>query len=293
MKRAAWLLIILLLLADQAVAKKRYPATGMVLQTDRSLGMIEISCLPIPGYMDAMAMNLHFHGGKSLNDLKPGTMIDFTLVVDGTLASVADIHIHTYENSAQEPMAARQLKILENAASPNPPAVQELKIGQQVPDFTLTDQDNEPVVLSQFAGKVVAITFIYTSCPLPTFCFRLSNNFGVVDKKFHERIGQDLVLLSVTFDPAHDQPDVLKEYSRTWKKDDAKGWYFLTGQLSDIQAICGEFGMNFWQDEGLMTHSLHTVILDRRGRVAANLEGNEFTAQQLGDLLQSVMVHRN
>lgn len=47
--------------------------------------------------------------------------------------------------------------------------------------------------------------------------------------------------------------------------------------------------MNFWQDEGLITHALRTVILDRRGRIAANLEGNEFTAHQLGDLFAAIL----
>lgn len=293
MKRAATFSLLLLLFAGPCWAKKHYPATGLVLQFDRTLGTIEISCAPVAGYSEAMAMNLQVHSKRSLNGLRPGTMIDFTLTLDGTVAYVDDIRVHEYQNSAQEPMAARQLKILEDATTSKSQPALELAIGKQVPDFTLTDQNNQPVALSQFAGKVVAITFIYTSCPLPNFCFRLSNNFGVVYKKFRDRIGTDLVLLSVSFDPQHDQPDVLAQYSRTWIKQDDKGWYFLTGALPDVQAVCREFGMNFWQDEGLMTHSLRTVIIDRRGRVAANLEGNEFTAQQLGDLLQSIMIHAN
>jgi protein SCO1 len=47
--------------------------------------------------------------------------------------------------------------------------------------------------------------------------------------------------------------------------------------------------MNFWSDEGLLTHTLHTVVIDRQGRLASNIEGNQFTAQQLGDLVQTVM----
>jgi protein SCO1/2 len=53
------------------------------------------------------------------------------------------------------------------------------------------------------------------------------------------------------------------------------------------------FGMDFWSNEGLVTHSLHTVIIDRSGRLVANLEGNAFTAKQLGDLLQTVMDRRS
>ena len=99
---------------------------------------------------------------------------------------------------------------------------------------------------------------------------------------------KDLVLLSITFDPEHDQPETLADYARTWAKDH-KGWHFLTGPAVDVKNICLEFGVNSWQDEGFLTHSLHTVIVDRQGRIAANLEGNEYTAKQLGDMVEAVM----
>ena len=50
-----------------------------------------------------------------------------------------------------------------------------------------------------------------------------------------------------------------------------------------------EFGLNFWSTEGLITHTMHTVVIDRRGKVAANLEGNQFSPQQLKDLVEDVM----
>jgi protein SCO1 len=100
---------------------------------------------------------------------------------------------------------------------------------------------------------------------------------------------RDLVLLSVTFDTAHDRPEVLAEYARTWGKDQT-GWHFLTGSVAAVQMVCSSFGMNAWQDEGFLTHSLHTAVVDRQGRIAANLEGNEYTAKQLGDLVEAVMI---
>jgi protein SCO1/2 len=98
-----------------------------------------------------------------------------------------------------------------------------------------------------------------------------------------------LILLNISFDPVHDQPDVLAQYARHWNAAGVPGWYFLTGPVVEVQKVCHEFGMNFWQDEGLITHALHTVILDRQGRVVGNLEGNEFTAKQLGDLFDSLL----
>jgi protein SCO1/2 len=163
-----------------------------------------------------------------------------------------------------------------------------LKPGDLVPDFELIDQDRRSVRLSQFAGKVVALTFIYTRCPLPDYCFRLSNNFGVLQKRFQDRMGQDLVLLSITFDPVRDQPNALAKYAHTWQANSAS-WRFLTGPLPDIRNICARFDMNFWPDEGTLTHSLHTVVIDRGGRMVANIEGNQFSAEQLGDLVNAVM----
>jgi protein SCO1/2 len=163
-----------------------------------------------------------------------------------------------------------------------------LSIGQRVPDFVLTDQTKRSVHLSQFAGRVVALNFIYTRCVLPEYCFRSSNNFGMLQKRFAGRLGRDLVLLSVTFDPVHDQPDILQNYGRTWNSDPQK-WHFLTGPAADVQTLCNLFGVNFVPDEGLYIHSLHTALIGRHGKLVANLEGNEFTAQQLGDLVKATL----
>jgi protein SCO1 len=160
-----------------------------------------------------------------------------------------------------------------------------------VPDFTLIDQTGRRVTLSQWAGKVVAVTFIYTSCPLPDYCFRLANNFGQLNQRFAGRMGRDLVLLSISFDPVHDQPKVLAKYASTWKGD-PESWHFLTGPLDEVKAVSRQFGLNFWPDDVYVTHSLHTLVIDRRGRLAADFEGNQFTARQLGDYVEVLISGR-
>jgi protein SCO1/2 len=126
---------------------------------------------------------------------------------------------------------------------------------------------------------------------LPTFCYRTANNFGVLQRRFKERLGRDLVLITVTFDPQRDQPEVLARYARTWKADPAT-WHFLTGPVSDVRRVTDMFGMDFFPDEGLMNHSLHTAVIDRQRKLVANIEGNQYSAQQLGDLVQSVLSSR-
>jgi protein SCO1/2 len=170
------------------------------------------------------------------------------------------------------------------ARSAAPPTL--LTTGAMAPDFSLVDQIRRPVTLSQFRGKVVAINFIYTSCAYPEFCFRIANHFGVLQRRFADRIAKDLVLLTVTFDPARDQPEVLAEYAKQWKADPDR-WRFLSGPVAEIQRITDRFGVQFYPEEGLLNHSVRTGIIGRDGRLVANIEGNEHTAAQLGDLVQN------
>jgi protein SCO1/2 len=166
--------------------------------------------------------------------------------------------------------------------------VPEIQVGAQVPDFTLTDQLHHEVSLSDFRGKVVALTFTYTHCVLPNFCFRIANNFRQLQGRFAGDLGKDLVFMSLTFDPAHDTPERMAEYGKTWGAD-PKSWQLLTGSPDVIDQVGREFGLSYWVDEGVMIHSLHTVLINRDGTVAANLEGNEFTATELGDMIQTVL----
>ena len=289
----ASLLIFSLLCVAPRLSANTYPASGLVIRVDAQHLAVEISCQAIPGYMDAMVMTLPVRAAAELHGLKPGVIVDFKLDVQKDAAWAEQIHVRPFESGAQEPMAARQLEILDAAtAHPGSRSAPLLHVGQPIPDFTLIDQNRQNIRFAAFRGKVVAMTFIYTRCPLPNFCFRMSNNFGALHRRFASHMGKDLVLLSVTFDPVHDQPEVLAEYAKTWTHD-TTGWHFLTGPPPDVQKVYTEFGVASWQDEGLFTHSLHTVVIDRHGRLAANLEGNEYSAQQLGDLIASVLTRAN
>jgi protein SCO1/2 len=268
-------------------AAEHHAALGVVLGVDRARRSIRISCQEISGYMDAIVMDFPVRNSKELDGLQRGALIDFTVVVEKESFYAEAIRMHPFQSTDPEPMAVRQLNLLEDLVSSGSDKTKKLEIGERVPEFSLIDQGSRPRALSSFAGKVIGITFMYTHCPLPNYCFRLSNNFGVVRKRFSEHLGRDLVLLSISFDPVHDQPEVLAQYARNWNA--VPGWYFLTGPAAEVQKVCHEFGMNFWQDEGLITHALHTVILDRQGRLVANLEGNEFTAKQLGDLFEALL----
>jgi len=280
---------LMLLAIQSSVVAREYPVTGMVLGVDRSRNTFTASIQSIPGFMPAMAMPFEVRQKKHLDGLSPGAIVEFVLVVNDKSSYAERIRIVRYQSAEQDPLAASRLKLLTDVAGAGPRNV--LAIGAAVPDFTLTDQQRQSVTLSDLRGKVVAINFIYTSCPLPNFCLRIANNFGVLQQRFKAQLRRELVLLTVTFDPVHDTPEVLAQYARRWSADPT-AWHFLTGPVGDVQRVSHLFGVDFFPDEGLMNHSLHTAIIDRQGRMVANIEGNQFTADQLSDLTKAVLNSR-
>lgn len=274
--------------AARAARAERYTVTGMVLEVHPSRARFVVSHEKIAGAMDAMTMPFEVRDPKELDGVTPGTRVTFTLVVESDSARAEQVRILRYASAEQDPLTARRLRQLTELVEgrANPHAV---SIGGPVPDFTLIDQRRRPVTLSQFRGRVVAVNFIYTSCALPQFCFRIANQFGVLQRRFQSALARDLVLLTITFDPARDRPEELAAYARERLKADAEGWHFLTGKSEDVRRVCDLFGVEFFQDEGLMNHSSHTAVIDRQGTLVANIEGNEFTSQQLGDLIDTVL----
>jgi protein SCO1/2 len=235
-----------------------------------------------------MTMSFDVREPKDLENVTPGMTVEFTLVVGNGSVSAEHVRVRPYESVEQDPLTARRLKLLNEITSSRSTAQKALEVGQAVPDFTLIDQVRRPVTLSQLRGKLVAVTFIYTSCALPQFCYRLANHFAVIAKRFKDRVGRDLVLLTVTFDPVRDQPEKLAEYASQWNVS-PDAWHFLTGAVPDVKRVCDLFGVDFFPDEGLMNHSSHTALIDRHGSLVANIEGNQFTAAQLGDLVETTL----
>jgi protein SCO1/2 len=282
---ALFLLFVCVLITH--AAPQTYPVRGLLLKIDERTRTLLISCESIPGYMDAMVMPFNVRDTAVLDNLHTGSLIDFQLVVDGNNSYVEDIRQHHYESVEADPIAARRLKDLAAITDPEND-VPEIQVGSKVPDFTLIDQLGRDVSLSELRGKVVALTFTYTHCVLPNFCFRIANNFRQLQGRFASDLGKDLVFMSITFDPAHDTPARMAEYGKTWSAD-PNSWHLLTGSPAVIDQLGREFGLSYWVDEGVIIHSLHTVLINPDGTVAANLEGNEFTATELGDLIQSIL----
>jgi protein SCO1/2 len=285
--RLTVVVLAVLAAASGQAADREFPVRGMVLRVDASSRTMVVSHEKIAGLMDAMTMPFDVREGEDLRGLAPGAVVEFTLVIGETTSHATGITVRRYESVEQDPVTARRLALLKRVAGM---ASKPLDVGARVPDFTLTDQTGRPTSLASLSGKVVAVNFIYTRCALPQFCLRVTNNFGVLQKRFARELGRDLVLLTVTFDPERDTPQVLARYADQWKAD-AKTWRFLTGETNAVRRVCGLFGVDAFVDEGLINHTLRTAVIDRRGILVASVEGNRHTPEQLGDLVQTALTN--
>jgi protein SCO1 len=279
--------IIVLLTTLPVLAGTGSPVSGMVLNVDSSRRTVLVSCKTAPKHMQTRVISVSVSAQEDLSRLQAGAMVDFTLLEDRGGYRAQSFSPHQFQSVEQDPFTAHHLRGLQSAVSGMSHEAL-VVIGQLVPDFRLIDQSEGSITLSQFAGKVIAVNFAYTRCALPQFCYRLTNNLATLQKRFSKQVGRDLVLLTISFDPVHDQPVTLAEAAKMWNAD-PHGWHFLTGPPEEIQRVCGRFGVDAWADEGLMIHSLHTLVIDSRQHLVANLEGNEFSAEQLGDLVEEVL----
>jgi protein SCO1/2 len=278
---------VLLLAVTHAVsADERYAVTGLIVDVQPETRTFVASIDAIPGFMAAMTMPFQVRDAAELRTLARGALVEFTLVVTAGSSYAERVRVRRAESLEQDPLAARRLALIHELTTGR--AARTVAPGSVVPDFQLVDHKARPASLSQFRGKVVAVNFTYTTCQLPDFCLRIVNHFGALQRRFSAELGRDLIFLTITFDPARDQPEVLDRYAAQWKPD-PDTWRFLTGPVPDVRAALESFGMAAFMNEGLMDHGLRTAVVDRDGRLVASLEGNQYGSDQLGDLIASVV----
>ena len=249
-----------------------YRVTGIVLAVSHASGEVTISHREVPGYMPAMAMPFRAANPEDLAPLAPGARVRFDLNVRHSQTRIGKIRI----DSGPPP------------DFPMPKPEHPVGIGDVIPDFNLIDEQGRVTHLSDFRGKLTAIDFIYTRCPLPDVCPRLSANFALLQRRFVA----GLVLLSITIDPDHDTPEVLREYATRWRAD-PKLWHFLTGPPEDVRRVGGHFGLVYFAEEGAITHTSATALVSPDGRLVARIEGSGHTVKQLADLVGANIPERN
>ncbi len=259
----------------QAVSTNRqvFEVHGTVLAIHPKQKTVEIKHEAVPGYMPAMSMPFDVKDTNELAGLEPGEPVIFRLTVTDTEGWIDQIR-RTAAGTNSIPTTGPFRLVRE---------VQPLEVGDILPEYHLTNQFNQPFSTTDFKGKALAITFLFTRCPYPNFCPRMANSFEEAQHKLSSLANgpTNWHLLTVSFDPDFDRPEVLKVYAQSHNYDPAH-WSFATGTLIDITALGEQFGLSFWHDQtGSISHNLRTVVIDAAGRVQKILPGNDWTSDEL------------
>jgi protein SCO1/2 len=183
------------------------------------------------------------------------------------------------------------------AAEPQePPRIPMIEPGTAVPDTELTDQEGRTRRISDWRGRTIAVTFVYTRCPLPDFCPRMDRHFKTAQTalKADPALASRVHLLSVSFDPDHDTPAVITAHARRVGADPAV-WSYLTGPRGAVDSFAGAFGVSVMRDEQPMQeiiHNLRTAVIDADGRLVTVLNGRDWTPEELVDRIRAADARR-
>lgn len=261
---------------------KRYDLKGKVVAVDKEDHRVSIDHEEIQGYMDAMAMPFAVRKNDywALDVLKPGDQVTATLVVDEGLTWIENIVI-TQESQA--------------APGDKSGAPREAQPGDEVPSFSLINQDGKQIRLGQYRGRALLLTFIYTRCPLPDYCPLMSSNFAAIDKELKKTpaLYDRTHLLSISFDTAYDTPKVLKSYgsayTENYTSETFSHWEFATGTPEEIKEIAGFFGLRYYDESNQIVHGLRTAIITPDGKVYKVYRGNDWKPEDVMRDLQALL----
>jgi protein SCO1 len=273
---SSWPLVAALAVASAGCGpgSRSYELRGQVLGVDTARQEILIKHEAVPGLMAGMTMPFKVQRPALLEGRRPGDLVSARLVVRGADAALASLDTIGFAS------------IDTDGAVFLPPLLQP---GEAVPPQPFLDQDGHPRTFSAWQGQAVAITFIYTRCPIPTFCPWMDRQFAAIQRAVRARasLRHQVHLVSITLDPQYDTPAVLKAHAQQLDADPAM-WTFLTGEPDDIRHWSERFGVTASRTGtagGDVVHNLRTAVLDKTGRLVKIYDGTDWTPQQvLGDL---------
>jgi protein SCO1/2 len=258
-----------------AEPEKRYPLRGQILTVGSNAvsGQREVSVNheDIPGFMPAMTMAYVVKTPALLDGVSPGDLFTATLVLKG-----GEMYLEEIKKTGRQPLPpdAKPVK-----------AMDVMQPGDEVPDDPLQDQAGETRRLSAWRGRALAVTFVYTRCPVPDFCPLMDRRFAEVQRAIvADPVLRDRAhLVSVSFDPARDTVDVIRAHAKA-RGADPRIWSYLTGSQAAVDRFTSRFGVStIAETDGARTisHNLRTAIVGPDGRLIKIYSGSEWTVEGL------------
>jgi protein SCO1/2 len=255
---------------SSTAARASFHIRGKVVSTDAA--HVTLAGEAVPGFMEAMTMPYKLKDPIVATELHPGDTITATILADKDDGNYSNVRLDN-------------IVVVGQARPDYKPAVQYHvpKAGDAVPDFKLLNQSDRIIHLSQFKGKVLLVTFIYTRCTLSDYCPRMSRNFAEIDHALaaDPALYKQSHLLSISFDPKYDTPKVLRSYGGAYTgrytKEKFLHWDFAAPPEKELPDITQYFDVGITPgDSKSLTHSLSTVLIGKDGKVIAWYPTNEW-----------------
>ncbi|HEX3645802.1 MAG TPA: SCO family protein [Vicinamibacterales bacterium] len=279
--RAPFVLSLCLVLfaagCSKAPEQRTFTLQGQIQSLDPARKLVTVKHEEIKGFMPAMTMPYEVAEASAMNGLAAGDLIDAKLVVFSNGAHLTDI-----KKVGTAPLEKPPAEV------PNPPTASSgfelLKPGEAVPDGKFLDQDGKATTFAAFKGSPVAMTFIYTRCPLPTFCPLMDRHFATLQTTLKaDPALKNAKLVTVSFDPTTDTPAVLKKHAQSLDADLGR-WTFLTGDRDDVDQFAARFGVSVSRalnDARDITHNLRTAVIGADGKLVKVYTGNDWSPDQI------------
>lgn len=257
-----------------------YDTQGVVRGFSPDKSTIEIQHENIPGFMPSMTMPFVVRDSKQIADLKTGDAISFRMAV-----TKKDFWIENVKKIRREEVRVAEPKRTPPISAEGRARLQE---GDEMPACTLTNQNGERISLDTFRGQPFVLTFVFTRCPVPNFCPRMSNNFEELQEGIKAGSGTLATthLLSITLDPDYDTPKVLTEYA-AFHHADSKIWTFGTGDEKEIDSLTRAFSVYRRTEGGTISHGLATALIGPDGKIVKIWRGNAWTPAEITEAIRA------
>jgi protein SCO1 len=258
-----------------------YVVEGQIVGFSDVENKVFINHEEIPGYMDAMTMPFNLGKGVNVSQLQIGDAIRFEFHINPDGSWIQNIEKIPDSLLTLVSVPSRFSEIHGNVSKAP------IKVGEKITAFTMMDQNGSIFDSESLKGNYTVLTFIYTSCPVPDFCPLMSSNLDEINRALSDEERESVKLLSISFDPDNDSPEVLKAYSKKYLQ--TPNHYYLTGDLETTKRVSSEFGVftTFATDQ--IIHNLQTAILDRDLRVVSLYSGNKWKVDEfLVDLRKQI-----
>jgi protein SCO1/2 len=256
-----------------AAGGSRHPLTGKAVAVDVAGRTLTVAHQDVPGFMPAMTMEFVVleKDAPLLRHVGPGDEVTATLVVADSRYWLEDLTV--VKKGTPDPDRKTAIE-----AHPT-------QIGAALPDVTLVDQDGRSFRLHELRGRATALTFVYTRCPLPDFCPLMMKNFAAVESALiaDPVLRERTRLLTVSFDPKHDTPQVLRGFGLRFQKTSPPftHWRLASGSEQEIRTLAGALELDYVEETASFTHNLRTAVLDPAGALRRLFRGNEWTPAEL------------